>query len=381
MANDLTPALRNQLIDALLAVPGISKASTREALLANLPSNLIASLDVEGHPRVVVINIVTTLERVGRLTETGMRPLVVLAETAKMWVAGTDAGRALDEVLKGLETHYGGEPRLPPSPTLQRPVNTKTITIPEAIILKDQRVDYAFVEGALRVAASVARLEIPRIFSGQRDGESGKGTGWLIAPGLLLTNYHVIEARDLDHGEAPALEADLKAQGAATRVWFDYRAEAGGHVEHAASELLAWSGPDALDYALLRLRPPLPERRPLPIVRTMPALAQGARLNIVQHPNGGPVRFGIRRNYYVGTGDEPHFLRYLTDTEGGSSGSPVLNDAWLVLGLHHAAAEVQAQQHDGQTVFVNNEGIAIDKILQALPAALRDEIARAQSWQ
>lgn len=379
MSDALTTELRNNLIDAIMAVPSIGRTSTREALLADLPPNLVSNLEVEGMARVVVTNIVTILERVGRLTATGMRPLVVIARAASRGLDGTEAGHRLASVIKLLEAHYGGAAPAPAPPSLGQPVASKVVTMPEAIILGDDRVDYPFLEGALRTARSVARLKVPRIFDGKPDGTSLLGTGWLIAPGLLITNHHVIDARDRDHGEVAASEADLRAQGRAAGVWFDYRLESGDHVEFAAAKLVCWSPVEELDYALVRLVDGPADRKRLPVVPKLPPLVKGARLNIVQHPQGGPLRFGIRGNAYVGTGDEPHFLRYLTDTAPGASGSPVLNDAWIVVGLHHASKKVQ-QQQDGQPVYLNNEGIAIDAVVRSLPDAVRKEVEAAQGW-
>ncbi len=44
------------------------------------------------------------------------------------------------------------------------------------------------------------------------------------------------------------------------------------------------------------------------------------------------MRLGFRNNFVV-TGTESR-LSYLTDTAGGSSGSPICDDAWFVAALH-----------------------------------------------
>jgi endonuclease G len=67
------------------------------------------------------------------------------------------------------------------------------------------------------------------------------------------------------------------------------------------------------------------------------------------------------------------FMHYETDTEPGSSGSPVFNDQWEVVALHHAS--VRAQNHPELGGFLN-EGIRISRILQfvraqSLPVAAR----------
>ena len=42
------------------------------------------------------------------------------------------------------------------------------------------------------------------------------------------------------------------------------------------------------------------------------------------HPGGSPKRVSLRQNFIAARTDE--FLHYMTDTEPGSSGSPVFDD-------------------------------------------------------
>ena len=95
--------------------------------------------------------------------------------------------------------------------------------------------------------------------------------------------------------------------------------------------------------------------------------------------------FAIRNNFFVGKGDQPFQIRYLTDTDQGSSGSPVLDDDWQVVALHHGAQKVDPQLYEGEpgvqgVVKFHNQGIDIQTILSDLPQADADEIKHAQSW-
>ena len=85
-------------------------------------------------------------------------------------------------------------------------------------------------------------------------------------------------------------------------------------------------------------------------------------------------------------GDAPQLIRYQTDTEPGASGSPVCNDTWQVVGLHHASTPVPKEQVpqeviDGQpvTVTILNEAIAIHSVLNDLPGDVKQVIADAQA--
>jgi endonuclease G len=56
-------------------------------------------------------------------------------------------------------------------------------------------------------------------------------------------------------------------------------------------------------------------------------------------------------------------LHYETDTEPGSSGSPVFNDQWEIVALHHAG--VPATEH-GELGGIVNEGIRVSRLLAFL---------------
>jgi len=55
---------------------------------------------------------------------------------------------------------------------------------------------------------------------------------------------------------------------------------------------------------------------------------------------------------------DPTRLYYVTDTEGGSSGSPVFNDDWCVIALHRAGMVDDAQR----LVKNANQGVPLTAI-------------------
>ena len=71
----------------------------------------------------------------------------------------------------------------------------------------------------------------------------------------------------------------------------------------------------------------------------------------------------LRDNRIVDVFDE--FLHYEADTQPGSSGSPVFNDQWELVALHHAS--VPAPEHPELGKFVN-EGIRISRLLEFIGA-------------
>src|SRR5262249_21624884 len=88
------------------------------------------------------------------------------------------------------------------------------------------------------------------------------------------------------------------------------------------------------------------------------------RVYIIQHPKGLPKKIGMHHNL-VRYADN-RIVQYWTDTEPGSSGSPVFNEAWQVIALHHKAVDAPA----GDRIAYRNQGRAIGLIAERL-AALR----------
>jgi endonuclease G, mitochondrial len=83
-------------------------------------------------------------------------------------------------------------------------------------------------------------------------------------------------------------------------------------------------------------------------------------VNIVQHPLGGLKQVALYHNHVAFV--DRDIIQYLTDTQPGSSGSPVFNDAWQVVAVHHAG------RHDpsGKAPFIRNEGVRASVLLEAL---------------
>lgn len=153
------------------------------------------------------------------------------------------------------------------------------------------------------------------------------GTGCLIAPGLFVTNHHVLKTADVAarHALEFNFEYDISGRVGATTI---YGLEphrffaADGSLDVAVTAVAAdteGSGPgDRFGYHALSTAPG--------------ELVIGDYLNIVQHPGGGLKQVSFRENRLI---DESEgFLVYETDTEPGSSGSPVFNDQWVLVGVH-----------------------------------------------
>jgi endonuclease G len=236
----------------------------------------------------------------------------------------------------------------------------------QSIVGRDEMLDFVFLGDGARVGRSVARILVPRFENNTPKQLSAaepwvmQGTAWIIAKDRMLTNHHVINARAT--GEQPAAESDLLVQARSAEIEFDADGPRSNIVHTRVGKLLAWDV--ALDYALLDV--PTADRAPL--VLTADAVRFGPAswlpVNIIQHPRGGYKKIGIRSNLVTATTDTE--VRYFTDTDIGSSGSPVCNDDWQVIALHCGSYQVSDVSFRGSTSAYVNFGSQIAAILQDL---------------
>jgi hypothetical protein len=166
-------------------------------------------------------------------------------------------------------------------------------------------------------------------------GGVGACTGWLASDrNVLITNEHCIanqnEAQNTDFQfmyEDPSCDQN---SGASPSEVF------------RASELLAVSA--SWDYAVVQLQGnPAATYGHLEVENRKGSIDE--QIFIPQHPGARPKEFGIDDSAYndgeckvkgFGGGCSPEDMKYSCDTEGGSSGSPVLSrDNYKVIALHH----------------------------------------------
>lgn len=247
---------------------------------------------------------------------------------------------------------------------------TESFNTLERILQTNDLISVNYLERGAKAARAIGMIRFRR----PSDGLEGSGTGFLVSPRLLLTNNHVLP------------DPETAAQG---RVEFDYQDGIDGNLLQPIAFELA---PDEvfltdkyLDYTLVAVQAVSKTGVPLASFGHHPLLAAegkviiGESVSIIQHPNGERKQVALRENSLLDV--LPDFLHYETDTAPGSSGSPVFNDQWEVVALHHSGVpKLDAngkilnlngkpwKEEDGEhrIDWIANEGARISQIIEHL---------------
>lgn len=174
---------------------------------------------------------------------------------------------------------------------------------------------------------------------------------------LFLTNNHVV-SRYPDEREA--LRPD--------QAVLDFELWNGRSPEIKVAEIV-WESPRMkLDATLVRLSEPIQGIEPVPIADALPLTDSRQRAYIIGHPKGRKLSFSIHDNFLLDHDDT--MLHYRSPTEPGSSGSPVFNEQWALIGLHHKGSHHMRRLHDKEGTYPANEGIWIRAIINQLRGEL-----------
>lgn len=223
-------------------------------------------------------------------------------------------------------------------------------------------------------------------------GGHAKGTGFLVGDSLLLTNYHVVEkgvvggVAVFDNSISP-----LGVQNAGRSVSFaaDWLVASSQHAAVSAEVGPDGPPPGTWDFALVRLSEPVAAQAIGPDPKAAGADRRGRYqldgntylfdpaepVFIVGHPDGRPVQFSYASPSSAKLTKNSNRVRYGTNTEGGSSGSPVFNRDWRVVALHHAAGPTNKPGDFNLKEKNFNQGIPLNGLVGELKRQLADKPA------
>ena len=240
-------------------------------------------------------------------------------------------------------------------------------------------------EAAPRICAVV----VPKM------GETRLGTGFLVAPDMIVTAFHTVSHLVHDGKPRAGIEPvavfdfyrGVKIKGLTPR-------DVGRWIPFHEDWLVTWSGhlswdgrvdiPDPeqtealrsnLDFALIRLAQPVGHeisqenggrrRQWFEVTSNPPQLQPGQRLSIPQHPAGYPqtIDFGV----FVTECPSAARIRYDVESFPGTSGAPCFaleGDAFPLVGMHNAAyiPKPGGQATNLRGVAVLNQAVRFDLI-------------------
>lgn len=217
----------------------------------------------------------------------------------------------------------------------------------EIVLGSNNLLPFHFLRDGDRLGRAVVKLQ-------RADGATG--TGFLVAPDILLTNHHVL----------PDSETAATTRALAN---FESRPPTDSHGRAAVVALepdtLFVTNPN-LDFTFCGV-PGLDYLGIVPLDRDSLAASRSHYVNIVQHPGGRTKEVALQDNRVVRS--DNLVIQYACDTEPGSSGSPVFDNHWTLVALHHASVRTDA---DGYPNDANpaapasgrylNEGIRLSAI-------------------
>lgn len=391
---------RQNLTQTIAALYEFTDGGARAKRLLIQQANLgrfVPLIDLTGPPQLVAADLLSRIEDYGNLPEEPTKhalgallayllSLGDLPENKKAFIAGLIVKYSLvgDPLfISKLQKDYSlsqpivreapkensapaDEKDIEPNPPFK--VDLKNQAGLEAIISsEDNFLDVYWLFGAIYSSQAVCRIEVPK--------DVAKGTGFLVGPDLLLTNHHVL--KNLDYVKDAIARFDYRADN--TGVVSDP-----GRVFKLKPDFYYSSPAEALDYALVRL-----EDQPLKqtngnaqlmdlvlqakhrgyLVARPDFIRENDRVNIIQHPDGRPMKAVMTENYVAADMSDER-VQYVADTMPGSSGSPVFNRNWEVVALHHSGTPYPPDDL-GATIknawkgrFRVNEGIPMRAILK-----------------
>lgn len=279
--------------------------------------------------------------------------------------------KRIERLLRGGFAAEVADLAAPPAPGAMAPVGTEPLAL-ERILDKNNLISINYLERGLRVSRSVARIRI-RSAQGQT---LGFGTGFMVSPQLLMTNNHVLSSI---------------SDAAFSRAEFNFQDDASGRpLPTSVFDLdpdLFFVTSEELDFTLTAVKDKardgsgdLSELRFFGwnhLIEDEGKAILGEFLNIIQHPNGEPKQLALRENEFIDLLE--NFIHYKTDTAPGSSGSPVFNDQWEIVGLHHsgvprkdAAGNIltrdgtiwSSSMGEHKIDWIANEGIRVSRLIR-----------------
>lgn len=204
----------------------------------------------------------------------------------------------------------------------------------EALIGDSNFLSVEFLEAGAYVARAVGRIS----------HQLELGTGFHVGHNVILTNNHVLPSEEV--AKNSVIELGLEEQRFGVQHFsqiFDLKPD------------LFFATDEDLDYTFVAANPvsrakvELASYGEIRLDRSEGKVLMGMHVNIIGHPRGHPKRVVVRDNrllFLSNDQENKSFCFYTADTQKGSSGSPVFNDHWELVALHHAGVPRTTDEED-----------------------------------
>lgn len=312
--------------------------SGKESLIEMLRTHLPDALhEAKGSTtRAVALNLLVWADKHQRMED--------LWNTLKASLPNTEVNRILARLRQGVPTSASSTWGESPAEVEQ---------FEKILAASSTLVDVNYLDKGVRAARAVVLLRERAgqpIASGFLSCVKSEGKRYFV----VITNNHVINSSE----QAQGMEA-----------LFNYQKTENGHDAKPESvplrpDLLFATAPrDVDDWTVVALeQPKLDLTQPLRLEGIEPV--KGTPVNIIQHPGGGMKQLSSSPSLVTDVDLVTGRVQYLTDTDRGSSGSPVFDPQWRVVALHHKGAVTRLDAKG--KVFYRNQGILITRLLDGM---------------
>ena len=129
------------------------------------------------------------------------------------------------------------------------------------------------------------------------------------------------------------------------------------------------SGAPGLDTSLLELDDLPDDVEALPIARGLPSTTYAPRVYLIGHPRGiAEPQFSLYDSQLIDY--DERVIHYRAETAPGSTGSPVFDQNWRVIGVHRNAGPDLPRLNDRGGTYAAKEAISIFAVKSSLAASL-----------
>ena len=308
-------------------------ALASEALAGNERADeLLATIDWEGSSRTVAVDLIERLRYTGWLTK-DTHALGVLVNDILTYRGDADPQAPFLRAWID-RNHLAPAPAAAPGVDAWQGQEDGAL-VKELVVGENTLRDIRYLALASQAANGVLRIVAP----------SGAGSGFMVADNLVMTNNHVLP--DISSARLSSYHFNYQLD--------DHGQIQEGQIVTGEPQGLFYTNA-TLDVSVAQIQAP-PANAKASTLSLFPIMLQREqRVAIIQHPGGGLKKISLQSNHVQFASSD--VVQYTTTTQPGSSGSPVFNDDFNVVAVHHGARSVGG--------YIRNEGTTMRAILADL---------------